>query len=161
MRSPRRRALVLVIALLHASCLTASSPGENALRRGDNATAVRLFDQALGANPDDLPAFVGLGVASYRLRAFTDAIQTLEEVTNLDPRHPAARIFLGLAYLREGNLERAGEELRTYRRVAREPQGPALVDQALRGLASNPTAEQRAGIADSLESLAENERTRH
>ena len=161
MGSPVQRVLVLVIALLHASCLTASSPGESALRRGDNATASRLFEEALEAKPDDLATLVGLGAAAYRLRAFSNAEDALERAIELDTRDPAARLFLALTLMRQGNLFRAEEELREYRRVAREPQGVALVDQALRSLASNPTAEQRASIADSLESVAESERTRH
>jgi cytochrome c-type biogenesis protein CcmH/NrfG len=101
---------------------------------------------------------VGLGVASYRLRAYLDAIQTLEQATDRDPFHAPARIFLALAYLRQGDVSRAAEELAAYRRLTTAPQAAAQVDQALGQLgAGGADAEQRAAIAAGLEETAARE----
>jgi tetratricopeptide (TPR) repeat protein len=145
----------LVIALATLGCASAQGRGEQALRAGRNAVAADAFGQALAQDPTRIDALVGLGVARYRLEAYDTAVEPLARAVADAPRHPAARLYLGLAQLQRGDARAAAEHLAAFRDLGPDDRLVAQLDRTLailRGPALSP--EVRAFIAASLEDEA-------
>lgn len=84
-----------------------------------------LFIQALDSNPDSLPIDRRYGLLLLSEDRFAEAIPRLEKVQQAAPDHIAARKGLGLAYLWNGDLQRAAELLAGLPNISDELQGLA------------------------------------
>src|SRR5260370_569217 len=68
---------------------------QNAIDKGDYATAIALFDEVLRADPKNGSARLGRARARWAIAAFepnklTEAIRDLDEVIHLEPRNAVA-----------------------------------------------------------------------
>lgn len=79
------------------------------MRSGDSGSAVRLLLSAIGAYPDSLVLWTGLGSAlALHDGAVSPAARfAFARAGRLAPRHPAPPFFLGLAYVRAGDFAAA------------------------------------------------------
>src|SRR5260370_3908017 len=84
--------------------------GEQALRRGDLATARRLYEQALAIKPEDARAAVGLAEMLTDQDDAARARELLLRVVKSAPDGARARRALARAYLRGGQTREALDE---------------------------------------------------
>jgi Flp pilus assembly protein TadD len=144
----------LFLALALAGCATAYSQGHLALREERWDDAARQFEEALGRTPHDPDALVGLGVARYKAAAFDHAVDVLGRAVREAPRHPDARLYLGLSYVRLGRDDAAAAELRQLLVLGPHARLVAQTERALGLLRRGPDDELRVFIAASLEDEA-------
>ncbi len=123
-----KKTLLIFSLLLLAGCASQFfyAQGRQALSLGQYQTALQSFTFALIENPQDPAALTGLGIVYYKTEAYEAAIQTLEEAKHIDPHGQETRLYLGLAYLKDGKDERATEELQTYAENARSRIGEQI-----------------------------------
>ena len=138
-------------ALGVASCATAYLQGQSDLRSGRPAEARRHFQDALANRPERLDALAGLAVAEYKLGAFDEALPLFERVVTRMPGSGEAHLYLGLAHLQRGDLERAATFMTEARQLGLPPRTVAQIDQALPLLGPGLSDGVRAFIASSLE----------
>ena len=81
-----------------------------ALRRGQLADAVALFDSAIEANPRYTEALLGLGKAKLALNEPAEALAPLRKAIEVDPKFAEAHYQLGNALARLGRSAEAEEE---------------------------------------------------
>jgi Flp pilus assembly protein TadD len=111
-----RAALLLMIL---AGCAYAQAPGPEQLfkdaveaqKRGDDAAAVRKYQELVKLRPDVLAVRANLGAALAHLGRFDEAVAQYRAALALSPGHPGLRLNLALAYYKKGDLPHASAEL--------------------------------------------------
>jgi len=88
--------------------------GQDALAAGDYVRAAHAFSLALVEHPQHVEALTSLGITYYRQEAFDAAIDALERAEAIAPADPRIRLYLGLAYLRQGQLDEARQQLAAF-----------------------------------------------
>lgn len=148
-----RRGFGLVLILVLAGCATGqTTAGAAALRQGRPAEAAEHFKEALADDPARLDAKIGLGISSYRLGAYDEAIVALGDAATQAPGQPAARLYLALSHLQKREDAATQEQLTALRALPLEPRLAAQVDQTLTLLrAGDVTDPVRTYIAASLD----------
>ena len=104
-----------------SGCSSVSSDvqaGRNALQTGRANDAVGYLTQAAAVDPNyKIPYRVQVSVLTYLGRAYletgkdTEARQTLEKAVKLDNDDPLAHLYLGIAMLKTGEVERGRKEI--------------------------------------------------
>ena len=108
-------AVVGLLSLMGCSASTAFvMQGQNALAAGDYDRAAQAFSLALLENPQHVGALTSLGIAYYRQEAFEAAIDALERAEAIAPDEPRIRLYLALAYLRQGQLDALRQHLTAF-----------------------------------------------
>jgi tetratricopeptide (TPR) repeat protein len=85
--------------------------GERAVKRGDYAEAIRLFEAVVAREERNADA---LNMLAYSIRKSGDparAIPLYQKALQIDPKHRGAHEYIGEAYLMLGDLPRAREHL--------------------------------------------------
>jgi tetratricopeptide (TPR) repeat protein len=72
--------------------------GSALLRHGGYQPALTVFEYGGGRYPQSSKIRVGLGIAYYSLRKYTDAVEALCQAVDLDPKDTRALDFLGKMY---------------------------------------------------------------
>lgn len=104
-----KREYLFVLALSLPLVLAACGPtirGSMALHSRDYDQAISLYQEALRANPEDTRAASLLGQAYYRKGMNQEAVAALTPLMSRSPLDPDAPIFLGLAWLAQGEREK-------------------------------------------------------
>jgi tetratricopeptide (TPR) repeat protein len=114
-------ATFLAVVLFSSGCSSVGGEvqaGRNALQTGRPNDAVGYLTRAAAADPNyKIPYRVAVGVLTYLGRAYLEtgldreARQTLERAVNLDKDDTLAHLYLGIAMLKTGELERGRKEL--------------------------------------------------
>ena len=91
-----------------------TSAGWQAIQIDDGATAFRLFDAAVTAQPRDAVSHLGLGAAAHILGREDDALRALTTALALDPTLAVASKLLAEIAFRRGDL---GLAITTYERA--------------------------------------------
>src|SRR5271170_5143878 len=107
------------VLLLYAVSLAAQTPDPEkqfqqataAQQSGDNATAVRIYQELLKAHPESVVVRVNLGASLAQLKRYDDAIEQYRAVLLTDPLNLPVRLNLALAYHEKGDLRHAASEL--------------------------------------------------
>ena len=104
-----------------SGCSTAGGDvqaGRNALQTGHPNDAIGYLTRAAATDPNyEIPYRVRVSVLSYLGRAYletgqdTEARQTLERAVKLDNDDPLAHLYLGIAMLKTGEIERGRKEI--------------------------------------------------
>ena len=157
-----RLGILAVVGLLGLTGCSASTAfvmqGQNALAAGDYDRAAHAFSLALVENPQHVGALTSLGIAYYRKEAFEAAINALERAEVIAPDDPRIRLYLGLAYLRQGQLDVARQHLTAF---LERMQNRSVAGQTLRTLTVLEEATLSEGlreyIAHSLETTVQQE----
>jgi tetratricopeptide (TPR) repeat protein len=154
-------ALAAVAALYLAGCSAATAfmmQGERALAARDYQRAAQAFSLALVENPQHVGALTALGVTYYRQEAFEAAIDALERAQAIAPADGQIRFYLGLAYLRQGQLDAARQQLAAF---LERPRSRAIAEHTLRALTLLEEASLSEGVRDyiaySLETAVQQE----
>ena len=116
------------------------------IRARQPAAAREQFQKVLDAEPANVAARYGLGVALTLLRDLAGARQAFEQAAALDPTHAPSLGALAFALYRDGERERAGELAE--RAVARMPNLPDATTVLARLAAAgrdHASLKQRAG----------------
>jgi len=79
------------------------------IEQNDIDGAISLSRKALEKNPDDSNAFYLLGIAYSRKKMYPEAIDSLIQVTRLNPAFPPAYFELGVCYQQQNDPDRALE----------------------------------------------------
>ena len=92
--------------------------GELYLKKGEYLEAIRAFQSALDAAPDDGQSLRNLVAAHHSYaqhldhhKRYDEAIEMLRRALMLSPKHPNLRLSLANVYQHAGDFERAREEL--------------------------------------------------
>lgn len=85
--------------------------GSELLSRGDAEGARASLERALELRPRDAKVLGLLGQAHYRLAKYDDAIVAWQRLVDENPAEPAARVNLGLAFLRAKRQSQATRQL--------------------------------------------------
>jgi Flp pilus assembly protein TadD len=157
-----RLGIFAVVGLLGLTGCSASTAfvmqGQNALAAGDYDRAAHAFSLALVENPQHVGALTSLGIAYYRKEAFEAAIDALERAEVIAPDDPRIRLYLGLAYLRQGQLDVARQHLTAF---LERIQNRSVAGQTLRTLTvleeATLSESMREYIAHSLETTVQQE----
>jgi tetratricopeptide (TPR) repeat protein len=157
-----RLGILAVVGLLGLTGCSASTAfvmqGQNALAAGDYDRAAHAFSLALVENPQHVGALTSLGIAYYRKEAFEAAIDALERAEVIAPDDPRIRLYLGLAYLRQGQLDVARQHLTAF---LERIQNRSAAGQTLRTLTvleeATLSESMREYIAHSLETTVQQE----
>jgi len=113
------RAAVLVFVF--ASLAWAQAPGPAQLfqeaaeaeKRGDDALAVRKYQELVKIGQDVLAVRANYGAALAHLGRYEEAIAQYRAALALAPGHPGLRLNLALAYYKKGDLAHATAEFRS------------------------------------------------
>lgn len=73
--------------------------------------ALPVLAEVLQRNPQNADALNWLGYANRRLGRFDEAVGYYRQALAADPRHLGAREYLGEAYLEQGNVSAAQEQM--------------------------------------------------
>jgi tetratricopeptide (TPR) repeat protein len=90
-----------------------------AQRSGDDATAIRKYQELLKVRPDVMEARANLGAALARAGRFDDAIEQYRAALAKSPQNAALRMNLALAYYKKGTYAEAARELEPLRADSR------------------------------------------
>jgi len=85
--------------------------GEKAVKRGDYAEAIRLFEGVVAKDGKNADAY---NLLAYSIRKSGDAARAIpiyEKALAIDPKHKGAHEYIGEAYLVLGDLPKAKEHL--------------------------------------------------
>jgi len=113
------RAAVLVIVVACLAWSQASGPEQlfkdaaEAQKRGDDALAVRKYQELVKLRPDVLAVRANLGAALAHLGRYEEAIAQYRAALALAPGHPGLRLNLALAYYKKADLPHATAEFRS------------------------------------------------
>lgn len=107
---------VLVLSLL-VGCSSISMEGKKLLRQNQYDEAVALYSQHLLSNPADIAIREQLGYAYLQKGDYPNAIKELREVVDINDRSPLGILYLGLAYLKNNQLEEGVAVWNTFRDV--------------------------------------------
>ena len=113
------RAAVLVFVVACLAWTQASGPehlfkdAAEAQKRGDDALAVRKYQELVKLRPDVLAVRANLGAALAHMGRFDEAIEQYRAALALAPGHPGLRLNLALAYYKKGDLAHATAEFRS------------------------------------------------
>ena len=107
-----RRLLALgIIALLALSALAApdwtkeKKAGDEALKRKDYETAIRIFELLTRAYPEKIDGFNALGFAYFMNKDNERAVYTFKQALALNPNNPSAQHNLILAVTEQANQD--------------------------------------------------------
>lgn len=154
----------MIVAVALSGCATAVGQGDTALHGGRPAEAARYFEEALAAEPDRLDARTGLGIARFRLGAWSAARAALQDVLATAPRRADARLYLGLVHLMEADVAAGRAQLTALRGLPIHFRIAAQLDRVLPLLVAglDPTLRDVvvAQLDDTYEWMTEVERAR-
>ena len=114
---------IVALLLLSAGAVCAQPPSPEQLfkeavaaqQRGDDALAVRKYQELLKRYPDAVEARANLGAAFAKLGRYDEAIEQYRAVLAKDGNHATLRLNLALAYYKKGALHEAVEQLSSLR----------------------------------------------
>lgn len=130
------RIFLLTALLFSAGPLFAQSPDPKeifqeavaAQKQGNDAKAIRLYQQLVKLHPEAIVARANLGVVLAQQKRYDEAIAQYQAVLAADPRNVPIRVNLGLAYQEKGDYARAATELELVHKTAPEnPQATLLL----------------------------------
>lgn len=81
------------------------------IRAGQFEQALPVLAEVLQRNPQNADALNWLGYANRRLGRYDEAVGYYRQALAADPHHLGAREYLGEAYLEQGNVSAAQEQL--------------------------------------------------
>ncbi len=111
------RVVLLAVVLSCAAAAQASSPEQlfrdavAAQQRGDDAVAIRKYQQLLKIRPDVAEARANLGAVLSKQNRFDEAIEQYQKAIEKSPANPALRMNLALAYYKKGDIAEAAKLL--------------------------------------------------
>jgi tetratricopeptide (TPR) repeat protein len=97
---------------------SAFEQGNDAMRKGDSAEAVRDFQQFLRLQPGSSEGYFNLGLALQSVGQLSEALTALHKAASLQPGLRAVHLFTGILNYKLNRLAAAHDELLTETRLA-------------------------------------------
>lgn len=107
-------------------------------RSRDYAEAARDFETIAQAHPKSVAAWLDDGVANYQMKNYAIARKSFAKSLELAPRSGRAHLWLGLAYLKLGDMQKGRNELA----LAAHSKDVHVRDAARRSLRARASASQ-------------------
>ncbi|MEZ5667770.1 MAG: tetratricopeptide repeat protein [Alphaproteobacteria bacterium] len=129
--------------------------GDFTLSRGDQVTAIALYEQALAMDPDSTAALSRLGELQQQVGAGASAIDTYQAAADRSPNDPATLRRLGNALIAETRPEDALPYLQQALALADSPEVRGSLGVALDLIGQHRMAQEnyRAGMASAPENI--------
>ena len=118
---------------------------ERALRRGEYATAEKLFRELLAANENDKDALLGLSFSLLKQRDLRGAFDHAARAVQSDPRSARAHALVGTVLLASGDFRTAVAEFQVALRL-REDEALAVAGLAMVNFYENRFYDSFAGL---------------
>lgn len=107
--------IVTVILFIGSGCAGIHyRTGVNYLEQQKYQDAIDSFNTILEKNPEYPKVYTQLGIAHYKTEMYAQSISELETAKRLQRSDKSARLYLGMAYLRYGNIDDAITEWNSY-----------------------------------------------
>jgi tetratricopeptide (TPR) repeat protein len=87
-----------IVKLIPMQIQTLLSTAETALQNGQAASAINAIQMVLKLEPDNVPAYMTLGLAQGEAKQYTNAIESLEKARVYAPREAQIPMLLGVMY---------------------------------------------------------------
>jgi tetratricopeptide (TPR) repeat protein len=87
-----------IVKLIPVQIQTLLSTAETALQNGQAASAIQAIRMVLKLEPDNVPAYMTLGLAQGEAKQYSDAIESLEKARAYAPREAQIPMLLGVMY---------------------------------------------------------------
>lgn len=158
---------VLVGIYYYRATMKETYPGETEYRmagarleKGEYGASIKLFDDALGANPDLAPALLGKGIAYMQLEEYEKARTSLDKAIEIDDGFAEAYANRGILRDRMGEYREAIGDYRKACELKPElAEGPGLIWRFLHNVSEKPpTLLDRAAYLEAELNKAESER---
>jgi tetratricopeptide (TPR) repeat protein len=123
--------LAILLTLAFAPQVTQQDParaGWEAIQRGEGEKAAASFRAVLAANPNDVRALTGAGIAAQMIGRPDQAINYLKKAVQGDPEFAYAHYMLGQIAYSQGDLDLA---IKSYERVVKLNPGSRQIYQQL------------------------------
>ena len=143
------RLLFVLVVLVFAGCAFRSDyyQGRRALGEENYDEAIVLFQKALETFPEEPRILADLGVAHFKKGALQEATEYLEEAKSLDPTYGKPYLYLGMAYEKQDDFQKAISEYDAYyRQFPLTPMGRRLKARARAIIRKQITEEIRVAI---------------
>jgi outer membrane protein len=95
---------------------------------------IQILKEVLKIDPENRSAIFNLGVLSVQSGQYDKAIDRFEKLVKLQPDHVQARFYLGVCYKETGKKDKAREQFLEVKRIEKDPEVQANVDQYLKDL---------------------------
>jgi tetratricopeptide (TPR) repeat protein len=95
--------------------LIESATGDFLWRKGQTQRSVGFLRRAVSLAPDLFEAQYGLGLATYTLGDYDEALRHLKEASRIEPDNPTPNVHMGLSYTAMGDLPAAIDQFRSAR----------------------------------------------
>src|ERR1700690_4198546 len=96
-----------LIGCVLASCATPFEKGLAYQQRGDYRSAAGAYQSAIDDDPNNVAAYLNLGISYNLSQQFSLAIPPLERAVQMAPNNPGAHFSLGISYENVGRPEEA------------------------------------------------------
>lgn len=90
---------------------SAHREGEKQIRKGNYPKAIRIFNELIQSDPQDVRARLGAGLAHLKSLNYIACFDLASEVIRIDEKNARARALSGLALLRSGYFPQAVDQL--------------------------------------------------
>ena len=119
---------------------------------GDTKSAEPLWRETLKLRPDDVDAFSALGSCLADLGRFDEAVRTLWEGVNREPKNMILHRQLGAVYTKAGNNPKSTEELMVYLALqnGKPVADPAAASKSAKGGTARAQTLASAGVPDQV-----------
>ncbi|MBI5493071.1 MAG: tetratricopeptide repeat protein [Deltaproteobacteria bacterium] len=121
-----RKLFIVAAVLLLAACgRIVVSPGKSALSenerlklaaiyasKGEDALALREYADILNENKKSAPAYFGIGNIELKKKDYKEAVTNFIKAVEIDPSNGVFHNNLGWAYMEDGDIGKAEEEIR-------------------------------------------------
>ena len=95
---------------------------------------IQMMREVLAEDPKNEFALFNMGMLSIQSGQYARAIERLEELAAVNPNHLQGQMLLGVAYLNNGNKDKARQQFERVKKLDADPAVQATVDSYLKEL---------------------------
>jgi outer membrane protein len=95
---------------------------------------IQMMREVLAEDPKNEFALYNMGILSIQSGQFGRAIERLNELILVNPRHVQGQLLLGVAYMNNGNREKAKAQFEKVKKLDNDPATQSMADSYLKDL---------------------------
>jgi outer membrane protein len=95
---------------------------------------ITMLREVLATDPKNELALFNMGMLSIQSGQYARAIERLDELVKINPKHLQGQLLLGLAWMNNGDKEKAKEQFLKVKQMDKDPAVQATVDSYLKDL---------------------------
>ena len=93
-----------------------------------------MLREVIAEDPENEFALFNLGMLSIQSRQFANAVERLEKLVAVNPKHLQGQLLLGVAYMNNNEREKARAQFEKVKKMDKDPSVQATVDSYLKDL---------------------------